>query len=262
MAEGTSGGQSNEWIGRVFLFSMSALTIGVNMIVVYLLLVGPDRLWTCLPAFIAAVLLAAAGLSGGLILSPQKPLEDPVSDLPEGPVARAESWGGGLGVVLAGASMAVAGIALGLLGASVWIVGAVSSAALAGAALVRRDAARLHRPSELRLTVHALELWEPRRPFGDLKRRHRIGLHEVDRMEVIEDDLRSKRAPSGGKWRRLLVWQEHGWRLELPLPMRVHHGDRFVARVRELVAEARAVQPDDEAVDKLRRMSHRARTTE
>lgn len=203
MAEGTSGGQSGGWFGRVFLFSMTAVTVGVNMLVVYLLLAGPDRLWSCLPPFLAAVLLAAAGLSGGLVLSPQAPQPEAVKDLPEGPVARAESWGSGWGLVLSASSMVSVGFVLGVLGFSVWLVACVSIAGLAVAALGRRDATRLQRPSELRLTVHALEQWEPRWPKGDLRRRYRIGLHE-----------------------------------------------------------ARAVQPDEEAVETLRRMSHRARTTQ
>ncbi len=212
----------------------------------------------CVPPVIAMVILASLHLSRQLLLAPQAPIAEPVSSVPEGLVVQTESWGGAHGSAAVAFVVALAAFAVAAVG-DLWALAAVLSLASVGVAVAGRIAAeQLQRTTELRLTEHSLEVWRDSAGDGSPRRRHRFLLHEIEEIEVLVDVDISEHLPRGARCRWLCITDESGKLTELRLPMDVQSSDGFLAKLRELVAQARDVQPDEDALSRLRSIGRRA----
>jgi len=212
-----------------------------------------------LPPFLALLVMPMVFGLARKWWKPQEQLDEPLGHVREGVIARAESWGAGTGLNAGAAALVVVGFAAAFLNMGPAVVITACALALVVAAVDYFFMSRLHRPSELRLAAHALELWEPSWWSGILKRRQRFLLHEIEDLAVLVDKELSQLGPSGALCRWIELTDPSGKSWQLPLPMDEEAGDGFLAQLRELIAESRSADPDEEALEELRRMGHRAR---
>lgn len=253
------------WLGLTSEVGRAALvgTVVAEIMAMGLVLswVDGNRDMVSIPALLAMVVLTVMHMNGRLLLAPQEPLAEPVKPLPEGLVVRLENWGGGHTSAATSIVVALVAFAVAALGGG-WALTTCLALAAVGIAVAGRMAAeQVKWPGELRLTAHALEVWRDRVWDGSPKRRLRILLHEIAQIEEVVDVDLSEQLPEGARCRWLSIIDERGGRTELRLPMGVEAANGFVAQLRELVASARDVEPDEEALSKLRYMGRRAQRT-
>ncbi len=217
-----------------------------------------DRAAACGLAWLALIVLVVMHATGRLLLAPQQPLDEPIQAHPERAIALTENWGGGRGRAAIAVGLTLVGFVAAAVGAGWSATVSILLSAILVAVAGRIIAEQFHRPDELRIEAHKLEVWRLSLYDGKPRRRLRIRLHEVERVEVIEDREHSVSLPSRTMCRRLCITDVRGERVELKLPMKVRAADRFVKQLRELIVQARSVEPDQDALNQLRSMGRRA----
>ncbi len=213
---------------------------------------------TCIPPVAALWLMAGLVGSGLAIAGSMRPLDQPLYDLPQGPVACAEPWDRGwLGLGL-GAAMEAGLLLPGWLGAPMELMAVLAAVPLLYVAVTGALTQLRHHPTELRLDVHALEIWTVP-PFGDaLQRRLRIPLHEIRDIGIVQRQAAMEINHEMFVQRELAIRLPGGKTVRLPLPMREDAANVFVYQLRQMTSEAKRALPDAEAVEQLRRLTGRA----